>query len=396
MHITSLQSASIDHAVENGRGLAITWSDGIRSFFHFVWLRDCCYCEVCGDCDDSLREFVPCEMPDDLRPIRWSVTPDDVLRIEWHPDSHVSQFAGEWLHAHRYDDDARPARRAKPVLWDSSLDAKRATFDFQAVSAHDEDRISMYRAVRDLGVAVIRNGPREPRSVIKVASLVGHVSQSAYGDVFDLKPGGTAGTAGTTRRAIVPHTDEPFSYAPPGILTLACVNNARDGGDTVLVDGFHLAEQLRQSFPDGFQALVEWNHCFVRRHSGTFDQRARVPMISLDDDGMVCGIRLHTRSSGPLCLPEEVTEFYYSAYRNLSAAMMDADNQVRVSLEPGDAVIFDNHRILHARTAFSDQDRFFQVCAVSREHFHERCRILAAALGHAGEADLILSPGAVR
>ena len=29
-------------------GIRIDWPDRHQSFFHHVWLRDCCYCEICG------------------------------------------------------------------------------------------------------------------------------------------------------------------------------------------------------------------------------------------------------------------------------------------------------------------------------------------------------------
>ena len=73
---------------------------------------------------------------------------------------------------------------------------------------------------------------------------------------------------------------------------------------------------------------------------------------------------------------------------------MAPENQLRLTLEPGDSVVFDNHRVLHARTGFSDPTRFLQICNVPRELFHDRLRLLAAKLGHLEEARMAMAAGA--
>ena len=107
-------------------------------------------------------------------------------------------------------------------------------------------------------------------------------------------------------------------------------------------------------------------------------------------------MRIHTRSSGPLDLPVDLVEPYYAAYRHLTRLMMAPEHQVRRVLVPGDFVMFDNHRTLHARTGFDDTRRHFQICNVPRETLHERLRLLAAACGCGDEARMALPAGAVR
>ena len=378
------------------RGLAITWSDGVESFFHYVWLRDCCYCDICGDAYSSQRRFIPCDAPLDIRPSKAAIEDDGVLVIEWSPDDHRSRYDGAWLRRYRYDEAARRARRRAPVLWNAALRREAVSFAFDRVSGHDQDRWSLYRALRDYGVAIVRGGPKRPGSVAAFAGLLGELQSSAYGEIFDISPDNAIGTLATTLRAVPPHTDEPFRYSPPGIMALACVRQAETGGDTVLADGFHLAARLRALDPAGFRILCERSQTYIRSHPGRMDQRALAPMIALDDDGAVCGIRLHSRSAGPLDLPADVMEAFYGAYHRLTQLMTAPENQVELTLEAGDAVLFDNHRVLHARSAFSDRRRFLQICSVPREQFHERYRLLACRMACDEEADLALPAGAVR
>ncbi|MEM7193435.1 MAG: TauD/TfdA family dioxygenase [Pseudomonadota bacterium] len=376
-------------------GLEISWMNGDRSFFHHVWLRDCCYCDECGDCHSSLRRYVPGLESLSIRPqsVKWD---GSRLTVEWKPDAHRSEFSGEWLYTFRYDDKARAVRRPDSTFWDALLSLDDVTFDYALVSRDDQIRLKLHQCLISHGFVIVQNGPSSADGVLSFAELVGEVEQSAYGAVFDLTPGNAVGTAGTTLRAVPPHSDEAFAFNPPGIETLACVQPADEGGDSILVDGFRIAQKLRGDSPTGFDLLAKWNHHYVRRHGDTLDQRAHMPVIALDDDGEISGIRLHTRASAPLDLPEHVMENYLHAYHRLCAMMMAPENQIKVRLDSGDAIIFDNHRALHSRTEFSDRRRFLQICSVPREKFHQEYRLLAARLGHTAAANSVLRAGACR
>ncbi|WP_421881320.1 TauD/TfdA family dioxygenase [Pacificispira sp.] len=391
----TLNAAAIASVTKNGSGLQVDWVDGDRSTFHYIWLRDCCYCEVCGDCHSSLRRYIPSLESIAIKPasVAWDT---DKIVVEWEGDGHVSTFAANWLNENRYDDRARLARRQPVIHWDASTDLCDLTFDFDKVRSGATEKLALQRHLISHGIVVVTNGPREPGCVTEFAELFGEVSQSAYGAVFDLRPSNTIGTAGTTFRDVPPHSDEAFVYSPPGIEALACIHPADDGGDSIMVDGFGIAEKLRRDHPKSFHLLSAWNHHFVRLHPGKLDQRAYAPVIALDDDGEISGTRLHTRASGPPDLPESVMEDYLVAYHRLCAMMMAPENQIRIRLKAGEAVVFDNHRALHARSAFSDPRRFMQICAVTRERFHQNFRLLATELGDPRSANLVLRAGACR
>lgn len=393
--MTAPDRAIIATVVQNESSLRVDWAGGDSSIFHYLWLRDCCYCDACGDCYSSLRRYVPNLETIGIRPssVTWT---DDELKVDWTGDQHTSVFTADWLSANRYDDQARANRRCSLTYSDSSTNVADLSFDFQNVKNSAEGQLALQRHLITHGIVILKGGPTEPGSVTSFAELFGDVTQSAYGTVFDLTPGNAIGTAGTTLRAVPPHSDEAFVYSPPGIEVLACVRPADDGGDSIMVDGFSIAEKVRRNYPESFKLLAKWNHYYVRRNPGQRDQRAYAPIIALDDDDEISGVRLHTRASGPLDLPESEMEDYLVAYHRLCAEMMDPVNQVRVRLKAGEAVVFDNHRALHARSEFSDRARFMQICGVTREKFHEQFRLLATQLGDFQAANLVLRAGVCR
>jgi len=392
--MTTFARAAIASVEDTGRAVQVAWTSGETSRFLYVWLRDCCYCEECGDCYSSLRIYVPDMASLKARP-ESVVLNDDTVDVVWQ-DGHRSAYRADWLFENRYDDAARAARRLTPALWDASLDPVDVTHDFQTASGSDEGRLALLRTLDSHGICIVRNGPSEPGSVKNFAEIAGDVVQLTYGAIFDLTPANKIGTAGTLFRDVPPHSDEPFAYSPPGIEALACVHPAEDGGATVLVDGFAIAEKLKAQSPEGFNLLATWSHSHIRRHEGSLDQRSRAPILALDDDGELSGIRFHTRASAPQDLPESVMEPYLDAYHRLAHLMMQPENQIQIRLDAGDAVVFDNHRALHARTAFTDRRRHMQICGVMRESAHENYRLLSARLGRSGEAGRVFRAGACR
>ena len=384
------QIASVEQAA---KGLQVLWSDGHASFFHNIWLRDCCYCELCGDSFASKRFFLPSDASLDTAPEGVTLTDDGALEILWRPDGHRSRYAADFLRRFDYSEPSRTKRRHRPILWDTRIAEELPEADFETVRANEESALDLLRRLRDFGFVLVRGGPTEPDGITAHAALVGELSEAAYGQIFDLSTKASVQTLGNTMLAVPPHTDEAYRAVPPGILVLFCVRPAATGGETVLVDGFQIGERLRREDPEAFALLARVRQPFHRIHDGTIDQRTRAPVLVLDDAGELVGFRFHTRTAAPLDLPAELVERVYAANHRLSALMMAPANQVRFALGPGEAVLFDNHRVMHSRRPFDDPERFLRICNVSRDSFHQRLRLLAAKLGYPEEADQVLAAG---
>lgn len=388
-----LADLTITHLERQADGLTICWSDGHQSFFHAIWLRDCCYCDSCGDSYSSKRFVIPSEIPSDIRIGKAEINSRGELAIHWLPDEHESRYDPRWLRQNCYDDDARKARFHQPRLWHSDIAAAIPSVALAAAQNNEQQLMALYRKLRDFGFVRVTDGLAEPGGVEAVARLIGDLGESAYTTIFDLSPSSAINTMGNTCKAVMPHTDEAFRYGPPGINILGCVRPAIEGGESILVDGFHIAERLKNEDRDAFDLLCRYGQTFNRIHPGKLDQRGRQRMIALDDRGEVIGIRVHTRAAGPMDLPADLVKPYYAAHRSFCALMISPENQFQFQLQAGEAVMFDNHRILHARAEFRDPQRFLQICNVGRETFHERLRLLATKLGFADESNMVLAAG---
>jgi Taurine catabolism dioxygenase TauD, TfdA family len=152
-----------------------------------------------------------------------------------------------------------------------------------------------------------------------------------------------------------------------GCALLHCLRDARSngavaGGDTALVDGFAAAAALRAADPEPFGVLTGTPVPFGYIDKET-DLTARQPLISLSPRGRIAGIRYNDRSMLPLRLPPAEAEAAYAAILVWARLLARPEFLLRLRLSPGDCLIFDNTRVLHARTAFAATgERHLQGC----------------------------------
>ncbi len=120
----------------------------------------------------------------------------------------------------------------------------------------------------------------------------------------------------------------------------------------MLVDGFAAAAALRDADPVSFGVLTSTPIPFAYVDKAT-SLTACQPLIALNPRGRISCVRLNNRSMQPVRLPYAEAEAFYAAYRAWAAIVARPEFALGLRLAPGDCLIFDNTRILHARTAFA-------------------------------------------
>lgn len=166
------------------RYLALPLGDDVARF-HYVWLRDNCWCSECKVAQTKERRLYTAHIPADIAPLSTSLDSDGTLHVEW-SDNHVSAYSATWLRAYDYSDQARAGRRHEPSLWDATLDPI-PTFEHDAVVGTDEGQIAYLDAMRDYGVAIVRNTPSTPGDVERFAETIGHVRETAFERIHNVR-----------------------------------------------------------------------------------------------------------------------------------------------------------------------------------------------------------------
>ncbi|MFW6752942.1 gamma-butyrobetaine dioxygenase [Pseudomonas glycinae] len=355
----------------------IEWADGRVSPFHHVWLRDNCPCPHCVYSVTREQVFEIIDAAPDLTPSAVHIDTDGCLRIDWQ-DGHLSRFDAGWLRAHAYDDESRTERlasRPKPFLWRSDL--QLPVFDYAALMNDNAALLQWLLAVRDIGLTQVRGVPTEPGSLKLIAQRISFIRESNFGVLFNVQSKADADSNAYTAFNLPLHTDLPTRELQPGLQFLHCLVNDAEGGESIFVDGFAIAEALRQEDPGSFQVLCEIPVEFRNkdRHS---DYRSLAPIIVLDALGRVAEIRMANFLRGAFDTSVEQMPLLYRAYRRFIAMTREPRFRVMQRLNPGELWCFDNRRTLHARNAFDPTTgaRHFQGCYIDRDELLSRILVL--------------------
>ncbi|MFD7027044.1 TauD/TfdA family dioxygenase [Streptomyces sp. NPDC059917] len=327
-----------------------------------LWLRDNCPCTHCRDPRSGQKLFQITDLPADLAvgSAREARTPlgEAAHEIVWAPDGHRSLYPLAWLDAHAPGPAAdRPGdgrTEADKELWAAAdLRDRLPEADWAAYTGDDAVRAGALEHVQRLGFVLLRGVPRRDRQVLDVARTFGHIRATNYGELFEVRVEPEPNNLAFTSAPITPHTDNPYRDPVPTLQLLHCLDNSASGGDSGLVDGFHAAALLRTEDPAAFAVLTRTpvEFAFADAHTAL---RAQRPLIETDALGRIREIRFNNRSITTLHHPAEVLDAFYRAYRSFAALLLRPELRLDFRLAPGDCVVFDNTRLLHARTAFAE------------------------------------------
>jgi gamma-butyrobetaine dioxygenase len=321
--------------------------------FPAIWLRDNCRCPSCRDDRSGQKLFNITDLSADVAIDRVERTGNTVA-VWFGPDGHRGEFDVGWLEAQLAPAAGDGRTEADKQRWTAAdLQGRLPSADWPEYLADKAARLRTLLAVQTVGFALIRRTPIAPGTVLRIAQTFGHVRSTNYGDLFDVRVEADASNLAFTGRAISPHTDNPYRDPVPTMQLLHCLSNAVAGGESGLVDGFEAAATLRDERPDAFDVLVATPVPFAWADDHA-SLRAERPLIDVDGRGRIREVRFNNRSMQPLRLPYDDVVAFYNAYRAFAEIVMRPELLLTFRLEPGDCLIFDNVRLLHARTAFSD------------------------------------------
>lgn len=358
--------------IEGGAAVRLTWEVGGTARFHALWLRDNALDAETRSPRNGQRLVTILDLPVETAIADVVVTAEGGLCVRFAPDGKQVTFPAAWLHARRYDrpTDRRPGHLDEGVeTFDAALSGAVTRGDFAEISADRGALAAWLSGVRRHGVAILSGVPREPGSVCRVAELFGYVRETNYGRLFDVRAEVNPTNLAYTNLGLQAHTDNPYRDPVPTLQLLMCLANTVEGGLSTVVDGFRIAERLRDESPELFEALTTFPARF--EYAGEVGVRlsSRRPVIELAPDGRLQAIRFNNRSAAAVTdVPFDDMPRWYAALRRFAEILEDPAMAVSFRLAPGELFIVDNTRVLHARTAFSGSgERWLQGCYADKD-----------------------------
>ena len=366
-----MNSHLISEAQCGANGVLVVWNDGRKNCFPFLWLRDNCAKNFHPQTQE--RVFDMMTVPLDIRPVTLKLAGDSV-EIDW--GNHNSSYSADWLRSHIDHVESRPRQGSSIRMWDLGDSEEIPRFSYPDL-ADDGEFCRYLSAVRDWGLGLVSDMPCRPEELTIFAERISWLRETNFGREFDVISKPNPNNVAYTALELFPHTDLPNREMPPGIQFLHCLVNDTNGGASVFVDGFRIADELRRRDPEAFAVLTtRWLP--FRFHDEGFDLRWRAPTIRLDDRGCLQEVRYHTALTAPIeAGPEEMT-LIYRALRAFTELTRDPAFVWDYRLKPGEMVAFHNRRLLHGRRSFdpSEGERRLRGCYVDWDEWTSRIRVL--------------------
>jgi alpha-ketoglutarate-dependent taurine dioxygenase len=366
--------------------LTIEWADGGASEFTSLWLRDNRPADRDSHSGQRLTDVV--DLPE--RPLlRSAFAGNGAVRVEWEGEPRATaSFDVAWLADHAFDRTVRPPQ-LDVRLWleGASLEARRdfAFIGLGEMRADSRPRLGWLTRLLQDGLAFVTGLPDAEGAILETAPLIGRVLETNYGLTFDVRSVPQPENLAYSDLGLGLHTDNPYREPVPGFQALHALIPSSEGGESLFADGFALAEHLRATAPEAFARLAATPVPFHYR-SPDAELYAERPLIQLSSRGEVTAVHYNSRSIAPLCLPVQDTGLFYGAYRRFAQLLRDARLQLRLRLEPGMLVVFDNQRVLHGRSAFSSARyaRHLRGCYLSRDSVYSETALLRRRLTSLG------------
>ncbi|MGH8132804.1 MAG: TauD/TfdA family dioxygenase [Steroidobacteraceae bacterium] len=353
--------------------LVLERPDGSCEPLHPGWLRERCQDAASIDLKTQQRLQDPSDFDPELTLTAVSQPAPGIFKLSF-SDGHEASFNGAELLAEAA---LAPNSHDCPAatLWDGTLAAlPRARW---RAAPGEAELLAWLETFLRFGFVIFEGVPAEPGTVLKVGSMFGFTRETNFGALFNVRSTPDAIDLAYTSLALDPHTDNPYRAPVPGIQLLHCLVNETRGGLSTLVDGFAVAQALREREPQAF-AILSSTPVRFRYLDAETELTASAPPIELDVTGELQAIHFSPRLDFVPLFPREQLAAYYRARRLFDQRLRGPDFQIRFLLGAGDLVMFDNCRLLHGRTAFDPAEglRHLQGCYIDIDGPRSLYRVL--------------------
>lgn len=354
----------------------VTWADGQSLSCFSLWLF-----ENSIAIDPVTRESTvdPGDLPGDDVLVDASLARDGRLLLTW-ADGRTSEVHPGWLRSIADGRHLPNAGVGEPVVWSVSEWSEPPSFDGTDVVTDDAVLKAWLESLCTYGLGRLRHTPVDRSFLRELATRIGPIRGSNFGDVFTVEAVLDADSTANTGLNLGQHADLPTRETPPGFQFLHCVENSVAGGASRMTDGLAVVAELAANHPVEYEALCTLRWTFANRAKDG-DHRWIGPII---DHGSL-GSPLTMRAFYPVRLAPHMDTADvprgYAAMRVFSQVAHDPRFMMRSRFEPGDLVGFDNRRVLHGRDEFDagTGTRVLVGCYIDRDDVMSRLRVLHRA-----------------
>lgn len=266
------------------------------------------------------------------------------------------------------------------VIWDKDsplLELPRV--EFEDVIQSDKGLLQWLENIHVYGFSLVDGVPATEQGTTQLALRLGKVQETIFGGMWPLSSELTDhGDSAYSNSYLEPHTDGTYYHDAPGLQMFNCLDIDCEGGQSIQLDGFAIAQRIKREDPEAYQTLSD---IIVPGHYLEDDVHlhAERPTIRMDASGKLVQVSFNNYDRAPMLLAADMQERFYHAYSLFHSHVIDQDNWLRIEMKPGTTLIFDNWRNMHGRVAYRGS-RYFYGCYHSKAVFESKLRVLQASV----------------
>ena len=338
--------------------------------FTNIWLRDHIFNEENWDFETNQRKTFTAVL-DPKTFIKKAKTEENgkYLILEWSDQKKLAKYSSKFLY------DVSKNNGLKKIFhktWEKKDMTKNISLKFNRAITKEGFKI-LLKNICTYGFCLITNCKPNKNSVKKIANKIGYIRQSIFGGLWSFEANNKMSDSAYSKSELRPHTDSTYSNDAPGLQLLLCCEYNAKGGESILVDGFKIAEKIKKKNKKFFKILssIEVPGKYVG--DGVFLQAQR-PILRLDKKDRIIQVSFNNYDRAPFKLDEKKTLEFYNALRKFDLIANDKKSQWRRVLKPGELLIINNWRVLHGRSKFKGL-RKMSGCYINKEDFDSMCKL---------------------
>ena len=215
--------------------------------------------------------------------------------------------------------------------------------------------------------------PQTPEATKALLERIAFIQHTHYGGFWDFTTSSIPTDTAYTNKALAVHNDTTYLTQPCGLQMFHLLSHEDgDGGESLFVDGYAAAAHLQDTAPSYFDALTQTPiayHASGNPKIGELDNLARsaegssviethskTTTSTVRDKPMLIRWNNYDRATQHWDSNESLKK-WYTAANAWSDILKKKKFEIRLQLQPGVPIIFDNWRYLHGRTAFTGKRR---------------------------------------
>ncbi|TNY17187.1 mitochondrial protein [Rhodotorula diobovata] len=362
----------------NAKALTLQLPDGATTSFSYVWLRDHCREERSYHPATRQRLVDTPKIPADYRP--QAVRSDERgVSLTW-PDSpfessYESFFPWAFLAEHAYNppvvrEQDLPSVNSRKVLWTREIARDMPTVSYDEVMSSEQGVYEWLKRIDTYGFSLCSGIPGTPEATEALIRRIAFIRETHYGGFWDFTANLEHGDLAYSEVRLEAHTDTTYFTDPCGLqlFHLLSPSTTHTGGHNLLVDGFRAASVLREAHPAAYDLLSSVPIPSHASGSGSASLPSgvhlrplrRFPVLNHDDKGELVMVRWNGDDRavvGGEAFEGARMDEWYEALRTWEGILRSEEAQLWSQMEVGTAVIFDNLRVLHGRSAFTGERR---------------------------------------